>query len=202
MKLHWTVFNPIVKRLQRIIHIYRTNRLIHNSVIKTTKSLKSKSIRNLINICLLTFWSTELIWVINIMLLSHAEGIILWNSVSKMRSFLMLNMVVYIFTTLLERVNCLVFSFLWDFRCILSGPFAMPFMNFAEKPFKLIFRNVSKAELNYIIIIIIIIIKVRSNMLTNIYVWSYVFMLSWKFDNLGISYVFHLSHLMQNYLVT
>jgi len=30
------------------------------------------------------------------MLRSHAEGTILWNSVSKMRSFLMLNLAVYI----------------------------------------------------------------------------------------------------------
>ena len=82
------------------------------------------------------------------MLLSHAKGTILWNSVSKMRSFLMLDLAVYIFTTMLERVNGLVFSFLWDFRCILGGPFAIPFTNFAEKPFELIFRNVSKAGQN------------------------------------------------------
>lgn len=61
----------------------------------------------------------------------------------------MLKLAVYIFTTVLERVNGLVFSFLWDFRCVLGGPFAMPFMNFAEKPFEVIFRNVSKAGLNY-----------------------------------------------------
>ena len=61
----------------------------------------------------------------------------------------MLNLAVYIFTTMLERVKGLVFSFLWDFRCVLGGPFSMSFMNFAEKPFELIFRNVSKAGLNY-----------------------------------------------------
>jgi hypothetical protein len=83
------------------------------------------------------------------MLLTHRAGIILCNSVSKMRSFLMLNLAVYMFTTMLERVNGLGFSFLWDFRCISGRPFAMPFMNFAKKPFELIFRNVSKAGLDY-----------------------------------------------------
>jgi len=60
----------------------------------------------------------------------------------------MLDLAVYIFTTMLERVNGLVFSFLRDFRCILGGPFAIPFTNFAEKPFELFFRNVSKAGQN------------------------------------------------------
>jgi hypothetical protein len=61
----------------------------------------------------------------------------------------MLNLAVYIFTTMLGRVNGLGFSLFWDFRCILGGLFTMPFMKFAEKTFELIFRNVSKAGLNY-----------------------------------------------------
>ena len=50
---------------------------------------------------------------------------------------------------MLDTVDGLGVSFFWDFRCILGGLFTMPFMNFAEKTFELIFKNVSKAGLNY-----------------------------------------------------
>jgi hypothetical protein len=50
---------------------------------------------------------------------------------------------------MLARANVLVRPFVWDFRCILGGQFAMPFLNFAEKPLQPIFRNVSKAGLKY-----------------------------------------------------
>jgi len=58
-----------------------------------------------------------------------------------MRSFLMLNLAVYAFTTVLEKVNGFVFSFLWDFRCILGGPFSRPFNELYRENFRTHFKK-------------------------------------------------------------